>query len=331
MHERFGTATVTAAGMSFDLATARRERYPRPGALPEVQLTVSLAEDLPRRDFTINAVALALIDGHLTQYPGALADLAEGVLRVLHERSFEDDPTRLMRLARYAGRLGFEIESQTHELARKAVAQGALHTLTPNRVGAELSLLAAEPDPAAAFAVAHEIGLDAAVLGPADADRIRAALALAPPDLRRPPLALAAAWLDHGHGRLAARLRELNLPAAEQKGAAQIAAAAPDLATELARLDAAGARPSEILAAIDGAPPEAVALAGALGPAQTAERWLNDWRHVRLTIAGADLIAAGAEPGPALRLALRAALDAKLDGRAQGKDEELAVALRTLG
>ena len=331
VHERFGTATVQAAGLSFDLATARRERYPQPGALPEVQLTVSLEEDLPRRDFTVNAIAMALGDGHLTQYPGALADLSDGVLRVLHERSFIDDPTRLARLARYAGRLGFAIEPQTAALARAAIGAGALDTLSPNRLGAELALLVAEPDPAAALAVARDIGLDAALLGPADSDRVRRALELAPADIRRPPLVLAAAWLDHGHTRLAARLRELCLPAAQRNAAAQIAAAAPGLANELSRLQAAGARPSEVLAAIGDAPPEAVALAGALGPERLASRWLNEWRNVRLSIAGADLIAAGAEPGPALRVALRAALDAKLDGSAEGRDEELAVALATLG
>src|SRR4051812_3275285 len=80
----------------------RRERYERPGALPEVQLGASLEEDLARRDFTVNAIALRLADGALTFHPGAREDLDARRLRVLHDASFRDDPTRLLRMARYA-------------------------------------------------------------------------------------------------------------------------------------------------------------------------------------------------------------------------------------
>src|SRR3954465_11392305 len=110
VHERFGTATITAAGITFDLASARRERYARPGALPDVELGASLREDLARRDFTVNAIALHIADGELTFYHGAREDLDARVLRVLHDGSFRDDPTRLLRLARYAARLGFGLD-----------------------------------------------------------------------------------------------------------------------------------------------------------------------------------------------------------------------------
>src|SRR5690606_2280907 len=116
-----GTATVIAPGAVFDLASARRERYERPGALPTVELGASLYEDLARRDFTINAMALHLADGELIAWPGAEEDLRARRLRVLHDRSFTDDPTRLLRLARYAARLEFEPEPHTDALAAAAV------------------------------------------------------------------------------------------------------------------------------------------------------------------------------------------------------------------
>src|SRR3954451_15132627 len=108
-HERFATATVEADDLAFDVARARRERYPAPGALPEVE-PASLEEDLLRRDFTVNTLAAALgppTPGELRSAPGALEDLETRRLRVLHDDSFTDDPTRLLRLVRYAARLRF--------------------------------------------------------------------------------------------------------------------------------------------------------------------------------------------------------------------------------
>jgi tRNA nucleotidyltransferase (CCA-adding enzyme) len=140
-HERFGTATVTVPGATFDLTSARRERYERPGALPTVELGASLREDLERRDFTVNAIALHLADGELTSHPRAREDLDARRLRVLHDGSFLDDPTRLLRLARYSARLGFEPDPETDALAAEAIAGGALDTVTGARLGAELRLL----------------------------------------------------------------------------------------------------------------------------------------------------------------------------------------------
>ena len=165
VHERFGTATVEAPDATFDLAGARRERYERPGTLPVVELGASLREDLERRDFTVNAIALHLADGELTFYPDAREDLEAGVLRVLHDRSFVDDPTRLLRLARYGARLGFEPDEYTDRLAAEAIAGGAPDTVTGARLGAELRLLLREPQPAALLALAHH-GLGERVLAP---------------------------------------------------------------------------------------------------------------------------------------------------------------------
>jgi len=110
-HERFGTATVKAGDLDVDLATTRRERYAEPGALPEVE-PAGLSEDLGRRDFTINAMALGLSGdslGVLEDPHEGREDLERGVIRVLHGRSFIDDPTRLLRALRYEARFDFLI------------------------------------------------------------------------------------------------------------------------------------------------------------------------------------------------------------------------------
>src|SRR5829696_5848037 len=162
-HDRFGTATVRSPRAVFDVVSARSETYERPGALPHVRVGATIDEDLARRDFSVNAIALRLADGALREWEGAQADLAAGRLRVLHERSFDDDPTRLLRLARYAARLGFVAEERTDALAAAAVAGGAVETVTGSRLGAELRLLLGEPQPPALLELERH-GLGAAVL-----------------------------------------------------------------------------------------------------------------------------------------------------------------------
>jgi tRNA nucleotidyltransferase (CCA-adding enzyme) len=332
VHDRFGTATIVLDAGRFDLARARRERYAHPGALPDVE-PAPIEEDLRRRDFTVNALALGLGGerrGELVTVPGALDDLQAGTLRVLHDRSFSDDPTRLVRLARYAGRLGFEPDEHTACLAREAIAGGALATVSGPRLGAELRLLAGEPDPHGALAALEPYGLAEAMipgLSSPDPDVLKRALSLLPAGGEKSPLVLAAAALGVAPAQLAASLEALAFPAAARDTILAAASRAPALARQLAAVQ----RASEIADAVAGAPVELVALAGALGDAEAAaaaEKWLNDLRHLGLEIDGDDLLAAGVIAGPALGAGLRAALAARLDGRARGRDEQLAEALR---
>ncbi len=161
LHERFGTASVAWRYGRIDIATRRAESYPAPGALPEVR-SGSFEDDLRRRDFTVNAIALPLHGADnegLVSVEGALGDLRAGVLRVLHERSFSDDPTRILRLARYSARLGFEIEPHTRELAERAIADGALATVSGDRVAAELWLAARDRDGRGAMRALGELGV----------------------------------------------------------------------------------------------------------------------------------------------------------------------------
>ncbi len=330
VHDRFGTSTVELDGHTYDLARARRERYDHPGALPDVE-PAPLVEDLNRRDFTVNAIAIALGGpeaGSLTAAPRALEDLDERMLRILHEKSFIDDPTRLLRLARYRSRLRFAVEPRTAELAREAVESRALETVSGARVGAELRLLAREPDPVSALSALNAFRLDAAIhpefgLSGPEAEVARRGLALLPGDGRGDLLVLAVAARGVQRSELGSLLDRLAFPAGERDVILAAALGSDQVAPSLT----AARRPSEMAAAVGGAGPELVAIAGALGAEQPATEWLDRLRHVRLEIDGRDLLAAGIPEGPRVGLALRAALAAKLDGLVSGREEELQAAL----
>ncbi|HEX3318533.1 MAG TPA: hypothetical protein VHR88_10965 [Solirubrobacteraceae bacterium] len=318
-HEPFLTARVEAGDHAWDLATARRERYPRPGSLPEVE-PAPLDEDLLRRDFAVNAIA-ATLDGDLRTAPGACEDLESGRLRVLHDASFADDPTRLLRLVRYAARLDFAIDPPTTALARGAIAGGALDTVTGSRIGAELRLLLDEPRAGAALGLADQLGLLEALRPQLRWRPELAAGARALLDV--PTVLLAAAAIDADADELRAAMDDWRFPAAERD---RVVAAVRD-APALAELLQSDPRPSAIAAAAQRSSPEAVALAGPLGDEDAARRWLDDLQHVALEIGGDDLLTAGIPPGPAIGRGLRAALNRKLDGETAGREDELGVAL----
>ncbi len=332
LHDRFGTSTVALNGFAYDIARARRETYARPGALPDVE-PATLAEDLRRRDFTVNAIAIALageVPGEMSAVPHAFEDLEARRLRVLHDGSFIDDPTRLLRLARYAGRLGFEIDTNTRALADAAIKAGGLGTVSGTRVGAELRLLAREDDPVRAFRAVRELGLDRALhprFGLEDEELARRALALLPADGRPDRLVVALAAQGVPDAELPGLLDKLAFEAEDRDAIVAAATRAGQLARALAGAEA----PSAIAEAARSAPPELVALAGAHGPEGPARAWLERLRHVRLSIDGDDLLAAGVPQGPAIGRGLRAALAAKLDGGAPDREQELAEALGEVG
>ena len=293
---------------------------------------VPLDTDLRRRDFSVNAIAMDVRDGRLTALPGARDDLDAGVLRVLHARSFRDDPTRLLRLARYAARLGFDVEPRTAELAADAVAGGALETVSGERLGAELRQLLREPQPAALEALAR-FGLGAALLPgfAVDPELVARALALAPDDARRDLVALGA--VVNGDPRaVRAALDRLAFPAADR---APVAAAASLADVLHALADEAGepVTPSGVRRALLRKPIEVAVLAAAAGDGEASARargWIEEWRHIRPAIDGHDLVAAGLH-GPAVGAGLEAAIGALLDGRAPDREAQLAAALAPYG
>jgi tRNA nucleotidyltransferase (CCA-adding enzyme) len=293
-HARFGTATVRVGNLTVDIASARAESYPAPGALPEVR-PAGLAEDLLRRDFTINAMALPLhTEARLLDPHGGLDDLGARLLRVLHPGSFIDDPTRALRAARYAARLGLQLEPATAE----AMAATDLGTVSADRVAGELRRIATEDDPARALELAREWGLIEI-----DDERVR---------------------LARDAGGLLERPR---WAAVAERTEAVLAAAIGNLGR--ARLLAAisSPKPSEAVEAAHGLAGADLALARLMG-AEWLDSYVAEWRSVRLEIGGADLLAAGVGEGPAIGRGLREALRAKLDGElSNGRDAELKVAL----
>jgi tRNA nucleotidyltransferase (CCA-adding enzyme) len=340
LHDRFGTALLQWDGGRIDIAERRAESYPAPGALPEVRPGTS-EEDLGRRDFTVNAIAVALGGAHrgeLSYAEHALEDLDAGRLRVLHERSFIDDPTRLLRLARYRARLDFAIEPNTAALAAAALAAGALSSVSGARIGAELRLALSEADAPAALAAMADLGVLAALPGGLRFERVLAerAIALLPPD-GRPDLLLMASLLlnlastaENPEAAIFALLDELEFTAADRERTLQSALAAPSLAPGMTR----AAKPSQLRETLRAHTPEAIALAAALadesspGVADAATEWFAHVRGVRLEINGDDLIAAGISAGPEIGRRLTVALARKLDGELEpGRDAELRAAL----
>lgn len=335
-HDRFHTALVHWGSGQIDVATRRSECYPAPGSLPEVGAGTP-ASDLERRDFTINTLSVVLNGsrrGELTGAATAREDLDAGLLRILHAESFRDDPTRILRLARYAVRLGFEPDERTAELALEAVRDGALATISRARFGAELRLALAEPDPVATLGAFDELGALLALHPAVRFDRplARNALAELQPDGRGDVLLLAALLLsEQAEGALRALLDELEFTAGERDAVVRTATVAPLLVDQLAQ----ARTPWQIRQLAQPATLEAVALAAALAGVQdrpeaaaAARSWLIDVRHVRLQISGDDLLAAGLAAGPDIGIRLERVLRLRLDGElSDGRAAELDAAL----
>ncbi len=297
VHERFGTATVRVDGRAVDLASARAESYSRPGALPDVRQG-SLAEDLARRDFTINAMAMPLAGAaELIDPHDGVRDLAGGIIRVLHPASFEDDPTRALRAARYAARLELSLDPGTATL----LSEADLETVSSERVEAELRRIASEDDPVRGLELVAAWGLLA--IGAGALELVGAVSEL----LRAPPWSQIATFGDALMVVIRGRLeRARGLASQRPEGAAQaVAAARGHTGVELA-------------------------LARGLGAAWL-DRYVLEWRAVRLEISGTDLLRAGVPEGPAVGRGLGAALRAKLEGQTRGQRDELEVALAAVG
>ena len=329
-YERFGTATVETPQGTYNFAATRREEYDAPGELPRVS-PASLDEDLRRRDFSINAMAIGLTGddlGHLYDPCGGVADMDSGLIRVLHERSFVDDPTRLLRAVRYAARLGFELDPETERLAREAVAANALATVSGARIRDELMDLLRESDAPTGVEKMRELEIHSALHPELDPDPelvASAALGATAIGADRAVAALAA-LVESAPEELDLWLADLHLLAEERDAASRAARLAPRIAMALREREHT---PSELRALLAREPLEALALALALrAPSEAVLRWVTDLRRVALEISGDDLLAAGVTEGPAIGHALEETLRRKLDGLVSGRDDELEMALQ---
>ncbi|HET9196919.1 MAG TPA: hypothetical protein VFN92_01525 [Solirubrobacterales bacterium] len=297
-HQRFGTVKVEVEGHEVDVATARTESYPRPGALPEVAAAETIEADLSRRDFSINAMAIPLAgEARVIDPHGGRQDLERGLLRVLHPRSFEDDPTRAIRAARYGARFGFGLEPETYELLQRT----DLATVSADRRRAELERLAAEPTGRVGLGLLAGWGLIDLRAGGVE-------LMKGVEELLREPH-----WAE-----LVPREQALIAAALGPEGAERVLASMP------------APRPGEAVEVAERRDPVELILGRALG-ATWLDRYLTSWSRVELEIDGGDLIAAGVPQGPAVGRGLRAAKRGRLEGEIAGREQELAAALEAAG
>lgn len=328
VHARFLTASVVVDGWRIDIATSRSERYPAPGALPRVA-GAPIEADLRRRDFSVNAMALRLDgDAELLDPCGGAADLAAGVIRVLHDRSFVDDATRVYRALRYAGRLGFRIDATTEALLRDGA--GYLDTIGGERLRREIELVLREPVAGTVLSACESAGVLRATHRDLRWDDQRSSALADPPVASLPLLPFGFALLSAGATPASAtalcdRLRLKRVEATAVTGLAALAVASsilrrPDVrpsgVVTLLERYAAAATAAFAATATDG-------IAGAL-----ALRYLEEWRHVRPALGGHDLIQLGVPEGPHVRRGLQLLRAARLDARISDRDGEVAMAHR---
>jgi len=327
-HARFRTASFTVEGTRIDVATSRTETYARPGALPRVA-PAPILDDLRRRDFSINAMALRLSGpAEMLDPCGGMADLDARRIRVLHDRSFLDDATRIYRALRYAARLGFTITPPTAELLRLGVRY--LDAIGGERLRRELELVLEEPSGGDALEACHSAGVLAATHFALHWDASRtAALADPPvPGLSRIPYGfalMAAGTSAEDATGICARLR---LKRAEDAVVRSVAAAA----SATAMLRRSDVKPSGVVMLLDRHPAAAVAAYAVTCAdsvaARLALRYLEEWRHVRPMLSGGDLLELGVPAGPQVQRGLQLIRAARLDGWAGDRDDERALALR---
>jgi tRNA nucleotidyltransferase (CCA-adding enzyme) len=343
-HTRFGTAIlVLPGGRKVDLATARSEVYERPGALPTVS-TGTILDDLRRRDFTINSMAVRLnanAFGTLIDHFGGEADLEAGVLRVITDRSFDDDPTRILRGVRFAARFSYRFEERTERLLREAIGRDALSTVSGERLMNEIALILSEPDPRPALermisweilqAIHPDWSLDRAV-GAAFEELRR----LLPGDDRAPGADEVEPW----HVYFGAMIEPLP-PESRTRLLKRLKAGRRlhDVARDVERFERGSAptleSPDEVgrsalYHALDGLGAAALLIAQATRRSpRVRERitlFLSDLRGVRTSLRGADLVALGVSEGPRVGAILAELLDARLDGAVVSEEEERALA-----
>lgn len=330
---QFNTFRVGAGGERIDIAMARRETYARPGALPSVSPGM-MADDLARRDFSINAMAASISEdtfGELLDPFEGERDLRRGVVRALRPMSFVDDATRILRAARYAKRLGFALETQTEMM----MARDATHlsAISGARVRGELERVFGEERPAEILGALRDCGALRAIHPALDLpDDALAAIGRVAQDYEDKALLLQSAlayWTPIAqHAALAARL---SMSAAW----ARVAADVERMRGEMETLAGASANLSEIHARVAGLHDAAVASYAAYvddrAVAAMLDRYQRAMAGLRPALTGDDLLALGMAQGPAVGRLLGELLRLRLDGELGTREEELEYARGRIG
>ena len=340
-HKKFNTAVLVFPNdQRVDIATARYEYYQYPAALPIVEFG-SLKMDLYRRDFTINTLAIALNPnsfGYLIDFFGGQRDLKEKVIRVLHNLSFVEDPTRILRAIRFEQRFGFRIGKQAAALARNAVRMGLIQKLGGRRIFHEIQLILMEDDPSPALKRMAQFGLLSAVSPKLCFDRrveeffqrVKKLLSWYHLSFLEEPLER---WWVYLLGLFSPLRRDeqeelwerLQLVPSQQERMFWAYEKVEELLWGFFQL--LEHRPSDIYRALQPLRPEELLFMMAKAQKETTTRaishYFHRYRHVRTELAGKDLKALGVPPGRVYKTLLDALLDARLNGDVKNRQEEI--------
>jgi tRNA nucleotidyltransferase (CCA-adding enzyme) len=335
-HHRFGTAKLKYENFSLDLATSRKETYAKPGALPTVT-PGSLKDDLIRRDFSINAMAISLASndyGELVDPHQGKNDLKQRLIRILHPGSFSDDATRILRAVRYEQRFGFEFEVQTAQLLKRYIPM--LDTISGDRIRHELELIFEEKQPELAIKRLAELGvlprISPFLKGDGwIAEKFNKARRLKKPT-QLPSLYFCLFVYSLSEKEIEQFLARLNIPA-------KLSRAMRDtlhLRTSLPLLDKPSLKPSEIYYLLRGYEPVAIQANAIASEPSMAHRYLQLFltklRYVRTALDGEELkrlgISAGPEMGKVLQILHKARLDGEVSTKADEKKLALSLALK---
>ena len=334
-HPHFGTARLFFKKYRLDLVTARRERYARPGALPVIE-AATILDDLARRDFSINAIAISLAPetiGNILDPHGGRDDLSRQQVRILHPGSFRDDPTRILRAIRYEQRLGFSLEHQTshHLLADLKY----LREVTGERLWHELELILEEECAECILERADKLGVLAELRTPLHMDRWLISRFAQARRIHRETLSLPGVYLALVASRLTAEEVEEFISRFRPPGwAARVMRQAVRLARRMEDLRRPRLRPSKVYHLLKGYLPEAVrGIAVASDSKMILKRtdiYLWELADIRPELTGDDLQKMGVSPGRKMGQILARLRDASMDGLVTNRKQEQDLVRRLL-
>ena len=328
----FGTWSLAIRGVQVDLSTARRETYERPGTLPTV-FPGTNGDDLARRDFSINAMAISLGEeswGNLLDPHGGSTDLECGVIRVLHDRSFQDDATRILRAVRYACRLDLRLEPRTETLLEQGLP--FLNTISPDRIRHEIERIFREPRASHMIEMAGRLGVLAAIHPrlQADAAALRTIQVEQGDEARRAMLMLGSMVRSVEDSDAEPIVDRLNLSADWARLVRDVAA----VRERLPELEDDSVTRSRVYRVLHGFHLHAIESCAIAATVPTVARrlclYLDQLQHVRPLLDGDDLMALGVKEGPEVGMLLAKLLDARLDGLVKSVEDEEAMVRRVL-
>jgi len=336
VHKAFGTASYRIGDYRVDLSTCRGEVYDHPGSLPRVR-PGDICDDLLRRDFSINAMAVCInpVDfGLLTDLCGGSADLEGRLIRVLHDRSFEDDATRIMRALRYEQRLGFKLERKTALLLKRDA--GMLDTISNDRIKHEVLLWLDEPQPGNIIRRAGQLGILQKLHPALKWDRQtqtafqRALKNTAGAAGTYLYFCLMVYQLDEDS--LYELLQRLNLLGSKYDLLSHQCMAIKDRLPQLAGPSIKNSQIFSLLKDVE-APAVVVNRLYAKTPSirRNLHLYLEKLAHVRTSVTGSHLTQWGVKQGPLVGTILSKLLNAKLDGEVKTRAEEESLARRLAG